>query len=60
MHIWGEGSGRGSGRVRIFVGNRGSGRVRSTFRRVGLGPRKVTLARGQLCVRHRAIKVHYY
>ena len=23
----GEGSGRGSGRVRLFVGNRGSGRV---------------------------------
>ena len=34
----GEGSGRGSGRVRLFVGNRGSGdsdRVGSTFRRVG-------------------------
>ena len=42
----GEGSGRGSGRVRLFVGNRGSGRVGSTFRRVGSGPRKVT--RGQL------------
>ena len=33
----GEGSGRGSGRVRLFVGNRGSGRVGSTFRRVGSG-----------------------
>ena len=46
----GEGSGRGSGRVRLFVGNRGSGRVGSTFRtgRVGSGPRKVT--RGQLWV----------
>ena len=43
----GEGSSRGSGRVRLFVGNRGSGRVGSTFRRVGSGPRKVT--RGQLC-----------
>ena len=32
-----EGSGRGSGRVRLFVGNRGSGRVGSTFRRVGSG-----------------------
>ena len=42
----GEGSGRGSGRVRLFVSNRGSGRVGSTFRRVGSGPRKVT--RGQL------------
>ena len=41
IHI-GEGSGRGSGRVRLFVGNRGSGRVGSTFRRVGSGPRKVT------------------
>ena len=27
----------GSGRVRLFVGNRGSGRVGSTFRRVGSG-----------------------
>ena len=25
MYIWGKGSGRGSGRVRLFVGNRGSG-----------------------------------
>ena len=33
----GEWSGRGSGRVRLFVSNRGSGRVGSTFRRVGLG-----------------------
>ena len=33
----GEGSGRGSGRVRFFVGNRGSGRVGSTSRRVGSG-----------------------
>ena len=31
----GEGSGRGSGRVRFFVGNRGMGRVGSSFRRVG-------------------------
>ena len=30
-----KGSGRGLGRVRLFVGNRGSGRVGSTFRRVG-------------------------
>ena len=37
----------GSGRVRLFVGNRGSGRIGSTFCRVGSGPRKVT--RGQLC-----------
>ena len=37
----GEGSGRGSGRVRLFVGNRG--RVGSTFRRVGSGQRKVTV-----------------
>ena len=42
----GEGSRRGSGRVRIFVGKRGSGRVGSMFRRVGSGPRKVI--RGQL------------
>ena len=31
----GEGSGRGSGRVRLFVGNRWLGRVGSTFRQVG-------------------------
>ena len=31
------GGGVGSGRVRLFVGNRGSGRVGSTFRRVGSG-----------------------
>ena len=31
----GEGSGRGSGRVRLFVVNRKSGRVGSTFRWVG-------------------------
>ena len=37
----------GSGRVRLFVGNRRSCRVGSTLRRVGSGPRKVT--RGQLC-----------
>ena len=36
----------GSGRVRLFVGNRGSDRVGSTFRWVGSGPRKET--RGQL------------
>ena len=42
----GEGSGRGSGRVRLFVGNRGSGRVNVSTGRVGSGPRKVT--RGQL------------
>ena len=30
--MYGEGSGLGSGRVRLFVGNRGSGRVGSTFR----------------------------
>ena len=46
----GEGLGRGSGRVRLFVRNRGSGRVGSKFRRVGSGPRKVT--RGQLCPRY--------
>ena len=45
----GVGSGRvGSGRVRLFVGNRGSGRVNVSPGRVGSGPRKVT--RGQLCV----------
>ena len=37
----------GSGRVRLFVGNRGSGRVNVSAGRVGSGPRKVT--RGQLC-----------
>ena len=42
----GEGSGRGSGRVRLFVGNRGSGRVNVSPGRVGPGPRKVT--RGQV------------
>ena len=52
VHIsWGRGwvgSGRvGSGRVRLFVGNRGSGRVNVSPGRVGSGPRKVT--RGQLC-----------
>ena len=31
----GEGSGRGSGRVRLFVGNRGSGRVNVSPGRVG-------------------------
>ena len=31
----GEGSGRGSGRVRLFVGNRGSGRVNVSRGRVG-------------------------
>ena len=36
----------GSGRVRLFVGNRGSGRVKVSPGRVGSGPRKVT--RGQL------------
>ena len=40
-----EGSGRGSGRVRLLSVI--AGRVGSTFRRVGSGPRKVT--RGQLC-----------
>ena len=30
-----EGSGRGSGRVRLFVGNRGSGRVNVSAGRVG-------------------------
>ena len=30
-----EGSGRGSGRVRFFVGNRGSGRVNFSSDRVG-------------------------
>ena len=34
IHI-GEGSGRGSGRVRLFVGNRGSGRVNVSPGRVG-------------------------
>ena len=44
----GEGSGRGSGRVRVLSAI--AGRVGSTFRRVGSGPRKVT--RGQLwCTR---------
>ena len=38
----GEGSGRGSGRVTLFVGNRGSGRVNVSPGRVGSGPRKVT------------------
>ena len=33
----GEGSGRGSGRVRLFVGNRGSGRVNVSPGRVGSG-----------------------
>ena len=42
----GEGSGRGSGRVRLFVGNRVSGRVYVSLGRVGSGSRKVT--RGQL------------
>ena len=38
MYIWGKVEPRvGSGRVRLFVGNRGSGRVGSTFRRVGSG-----------------------
>ena len=43
MHIWGKGqaAGRvGSGRVRLFVGNRGSGRVNVSPGRVGSGPRK--------------------
>ena len=40
----GEGSGRGSGRVRLFVSNRGSGRVNVSPGRVG--SEKVT--RGQL------------
>ena len=31
----GEGSGNGSGRVRLFVGNRGSGRVNVSPGRVG-------------------------
>ena len=31
----GEGSGRGSGRVRLFVSNRGSGRVKVSPGRVG-------------------------
>ena len=35
MYIWGEGSGRGWGRVRLFVGNRGSGRVNVSPGRVG-------------------------
>ena len=38
MYIWrkGRAAGRvGSGRVRLFVGNRGSGQVGSMFRRVG-------------------------
>ena len=48
----GEGSGRGSGRVRLFVGNRGSGRVNVSLSRVGSGPRKVT--RRKLC----PIRVH--
>ena len=43
----GEGSDRGSGRVRLFVGNRGSGRVNISLGRVGSGPRKVT--RRHLC-----------
>ena len=33
----GEESGRGSGRVRLFVGNRGSGRVNVSPGRVGSG-----------------------
>ena len=43
----GGGSGRGSGRVRLFVGNRGSGRVNISPGLLVSGPRKVT--RGQLC-----------
>ena len=35
----GKGSRRGSGQVRLFVGNRGSGRVGSTFRRVARSSR---------------------
>ena len=46
----GEGSGHGSGRVRLLVSNRGSGRVGSGQRFVGSGRRKVT--RGQLCTAH--------
>ena len=42
----GEGSGRGSGRVRLLSAI--AGRVGLTFRRVGSGSRKVT--RGQLCM----------
>ena len=52
-----EGSGRGSGRVRLFVSNRGPGRVGSTFCRVGSGPRKVT--RGQLCFEYDQYDVHW-
>ena len=43
----GEGEGRGSDRVGSDFLSAIAGRVGSTFRRVGLGPRKVT--RGQLC-----------
>ena len=39
----GEGSSRGSGRVRLLVSNRGSGRVNVLPGRVGSGPRKVTV-----------------
>ena len=38
----------GSGRVRLFVGNRGSGRVGSTFCRVGSGRVQEKWPRGQL------------
>ena len=57
MHIWGKVGPRvGSGRLRLFVGNRGSSRVGSAFRRVGSGLRKVT--RGQLeMVRQRSLYI---
>ena len=40
MHIWGEGSDRGSGQTFCRQSRVGSGRVGSTFRRVGSGPEK--------------------
>ena len=56
MYIWGKGSEPGSGRVRLFVGNRGSGRVSVSTGRVYVGSNK-SGPRGQLCPLLKSIHV---